>query len=195
VATVSDREALHSSESTEWYTPARYIEAARDVLGGIDLDPASCPEANETVRAGRFFTREDDGLSREWHGRLWINPPYGRHPETNESQQAIWSRKLRHEYESGRVQAAILLVNAVPDRSWFEPLWSRPICFTTSRIQFESPGEGNPSQPTHGSAFVYFGDNEHRFRDRFAEFGPVVTEVYRRDDEPEQRDMLKEVAR
>lgn len=28
--------------------------------------------------AGRHFTIEDDGLSCEWHGRVWCNPPFGR---------------------------------------------------------------------------------------------------------------------
>jgi len=191
---MTDREALHSSESTEWYTPARYIEAARDVLGGIDLDPASCPEANETVQADEIFTREDDGLRKPWSGRIWLNPPYGRRDGTNESNQSVWSRRLLETYETGDVEAAVLLVNAVPDRGWFQPLWGHPICFCDARIRFIAPNGEPQKNPTHGNAFVYFGSNERTFRDRFAEFGPVVTEVHRRDDEPEQRDMLKEVS-
>jgi len=58
-----------SAESDEWYTPAGVIEAAREVLGGIDLDPASSETANRTVGAPRYFTEEDDGLARDWHGR------------------------------------------------------------------------------------------------------------------------------
>lgn len=35
--------------SNEWYTPAFIIKSAHDVMGGIDLDPASCERANETL--------------------------------------------------------------------------------------------------------------------------------------------------
>jgi hypothetical protein len=65
------------SGSVEWYTPAIYIETARQALGGeFDLDPANCVKANERVRARIYFTRADNGLSKPWHGRIWCNPPY-----------------------------------------------------------------------------------------------------------------------
>jgi hypothetical protein len=31
----------------------------------------------ETVRAAAYFTKEDDGLTKEWNGNVWLNPPYG----------------------------------------------------------------------------------------------------------------------
>lgn len=60
-----DTAALLSSVSNEWYTPVLYVEAARRVMGSIDLDPASCPFANETVRASHYFTTDDNGLVRQ----------------------------------------------------------------------------------------------------------------------------------
>jgi DNA N-6-adenine-methyltransferase (Dam) len=65
------------SFSSEHYTPAIYIEAAREVLGRIDLDPASNARAQKTVKAGAYFTEKDDGLQQEWRGNVWLNPPYG----------------------------------------------------------------------------------------------------------------------
>ncbi len=62
----------------EWYTPQDYIEAARFVLGEIDLDPATHAVAQDWIQAKEFFTEQDDGLTKEWHGRVWLNPPYSR---------------------------------------------------------------------------------------------------------------------
>lgn len=169
--------ALQSSESNEWYTPARYVDAARRVMGGIDLDPASNPVANRVVMATHYFTIEDDGLAKTWAGRVWLNPPYGR--DGGESNQATWSARLLDQYQAGNVAQAVLLVNAVTDRVWFQPLWAFPICFTDHRIRFyDATGAGG--SPTHGNALVYLGANRDHFASVFSEFGPVVMSVIRR---------------
>ena len=43
----------------------------------IDVDPASSEAANKIVRASTYYTIEDEGLSKSWSGRVWMNPPYG----------------------------------------------------------------------------------------------------------------------
>lgn len=176
---------LHSSQSNDWYTPSVYIEAARQVMGGvIDLDPASCAEANFVVRANAFYTQKDTGLDKAWHGCIWLNPPYG--TTNNRSNSALWIRKLLEEYESGRVTQAIVLVNANPDTRWFHQLFSFPVCFTEGRINFYRPTHktdtafsrpGKALGHTHGSAFAYLGTHETRFIAAFSQFGTIVRRV------------------
>ncbi len=170
--------ALQMSESNEWYTPARYIEAARKLMGGIDLDPATCEYANRIVKATQIYTIETNGLAQEWRGRIWLNPPYGR--DEGESNQATWSARLLEEYRAGHVKEAVLLVNAVTDRAWFQPLWDFPICFTDHRIRFYNT-EKEAGQPTHGNALIYLGKQWEAFAEAFSEFGAVVTSVVRRN--------------
>lgn len=164
---------LHSSESNEWYTPAKYVDAAREVMGWIDLDPCGTSLSNETVKAKAIYTEQDDGLSFEWYGRVWLNPPYG-------GQTSRWVKKLLDEYDAGRVKEAILLVGSVTDRKWFKRLWDFPICFTDHRIRFLKMGTYEGNSPTHGSAIVYLGKSEHgagknlKFNRIFSGFGPVA---------------------
>jgi len=162
------------SRNVEYWTPGYVLERARMVLGAIELDPASCETANQTVHAERFFTLEDDGLAQDWVARtLWLNPPYGRDEATHQGNQGRWSAKLIDAYEAGHVGAAMLLVNASMSEHWFTPLKAAyPICFHDGRMRFEGPGAGNA--PTNGNALIYFG----RDVERFAEvFGVLIGQV------------------
>jgi phage N-6-adenine-methyltransferase len=160
--------ASYSGEA-EWYTPAEVIEAARAVLGSIDLDPASCEQANRTVQAARYFTKRENGLVQSWHGRIWLNPPY--------SQPTLgrFVAKLLQEVALGRVSAAILLVNNCTDTAWFHDaaLACAAMCFTRGRVRFETPG-GLRGSPVQGQAFFYFGDAPATFARHFSTLGSVM---------------------
>lgn len=172
---LSDHELLNQSTSNEWYTPAVYIEAAREVMGSIDLDPASCAFANQMVKAARYYTIHDDGLLQDWHGNVWLNPPYGR--LNGKSNQALWSQKLIAEHRTGRVRQALMLTNVATGTRWFSPLWDFPICFVVGRIQFYTDGYKLGQGATHDNAIVYLGENDARFVEFFSQFGPIVRRV------------------
>jgi phage N-6-adenine-methyltransferase len=150
----------------EWWTPARYVDLARKVMTGIDLDPASCAEANKHVRAGTFFDRNTDGLTREWQGRIWLNPPYGKDAKR-------FIEHLLRECEADRVQQAIVLLNCNSiETKWFAPLRQFPLCFTKGRIHFISPNTPTRAA-THGSVFVYLGPRQKTFVRVFSAIGDV----------------------
>lgn len=175
---------LNSSDSNEWYTPAEYVDAAREVMGAIDLDPASCAAANVTVRAATYYTQADDGLARPWHGRVWCNPPYGRN-DKHKSNQDVWTSAAIAKVRSGEIREACILVNSRTGDQWFQKLWEWPICYVAGRIPF-APGESakGGDSPVVSSVIVYVGAaNADRFREVFARFGRVVM-----PDDDRQRD-------
>lgn len=178
----------HSMDSPEWYTPRAFAVAAREVMGDIDLDPASHPEANAILEIPKIFTAEDDGLRQEWHGRIFLNPPGGLVCE-------FW-KKLIAESAARRVKQAIWIGYSLEQLQTLQqadvavlPI-ELPTCFTNTRIAFieneakkaqrkaklEAAGKKfNPkSSPSHSNYVTYIGDNVEGFFDVFCQFGHVV---------------------
>jgi phage N-6-adenine-methyltransferase len=162
----------HRAEGTgenEWFTPAQYIAAARSVMGAIDLDPATHLAAQEVVEAKRFYTRADDGLTKQWRGRVWLNPPYA------QPHIAQFVAKLVDEFTAGRVSQAIMLTHNYTDTAWFHlaAASASVFCFTRGRIRFVDI-DGDECAPTQGQAFFYYGTRREEFAATFGEFGLVL---------------------
>lgn len=159
--------SLNSGEN-EWYTPPEYIEAAREAMGSIDLDPASCETAQANVLAKRYFDIEDNGLDKPWTGNVWLNPPYGKEVI------GLFTEKVVS--EAGRFQQAVVLVNNATDTAWFHDLASvaSAACFIRGRIRFLDKSGKPANTPVQGQVAVYVGPNVDAFREAFASFGAVV---------------------
>ena len=156
----------HNSGDNEWYTPPDIIQLAREVMGAIDLDPASSTKAQEVVRATRFYDLQDNGLLKPWTGRVWLNPPYG------QPLIAQFSQKLTTQVRAGSVTEAIALVNNATETGWFQDLLSvsSGVCFPKGHIRFWQPGEAT-GEPLQGQAILYFGSRFDRFYAVFSALG------------------------
>lgn len=107
--------------SDEWLTPPEILEA----LGDFDLDPCS-PINRPWDTAAEHYTTMDDGLSKPWRGRVWLNPPFGR--------EAIkWMRKM---VEHG--DGIALLPARTETVMFYETVWpvANAICFMRGRPYF-----------------------------------------------------------
>lgn len=155
----------------ERYTPAQYIEMARVVMGTIDLDPASCKVAQRIVKATEFFTIKDDGLSQDWIGNVWLNPPYHRDLGPR------FIDKLVAELACGRTRQAIALTNNSTDTDWFRVAAAacQAICFVRGRILFLKEDGETALTPTQGQSLFYFGSDLERFCAEFCRVGFVAT--------------------
>jgi hypothetical protein len=108
-------------KNDEWLTPPYIL----DRLGRFNLDPCS-PESPPWSIAEDRYTVKDDGLSKPWHGRVWMNPPFGR--------EAIkWMRRL---VEHGNGIA--LLPARTETAMFYETVWpyADAVCFLRGRPHF-----------------------------------------------------------
>lgn len=162
--------SFHISQgNNDWYTPAEYIEAAREVMGGIDLDPASSDTAQEAIKATAYFTAKTNGLDKPWNGRIWLNPPFSM-PLIEQ-----FVEKLLEEWVAGRVSQATVVTNNATDTGWFHALLaqSKLACLTKGRVKFYS-SSSEIMTPRQGQVFFYFGNQSEKFSTKFAKFGAVV---------------------
>lgn len=157
--------SLNSGEN-EWYTPPEYIEAARQAMGSIDLDPASCETAQANVRAKRYFDIEDNGLEKPWTGNVWLNPPYSK------DLIGLFADKVMRE----SFDQAVVLVNNATDTGWFHALASvaSAACFFRGRIKFLDKTGTPANTPVQGQVAIYVGLNVHGFSKAFSPLGAVV---------------------
>jgi hypothetical protein len=160
----------NNSGNNEWYTPAPIVEAARKVLGAIDLDPASCVAANEVVKAERFYDIVLDGLTQPWTGRIWLNPPYA------SDLIGKFVEKLTYHLNSEDIAEAIILVNNATETAWFQDLaaYASAVCFPKGRIKYWNPDRPDALSPLQGQAILYIGPNNYKFRSIFSAFGVVL---------------------
>lgn len=164
-------ETLVTTGNDEWYTPSFYVEKARRVMGGIDLDPASCGFANSWIQATHFYTKKDNGLEQPWYGRVWINPPYGK-------LASRFTERALNSYHNGDIDSCIILINAnALGAQWGQLVWCFDLVASPAgRIHFLNPRSERTSS-THGSLVGYVGDNKEAFREHFGDLGAIVQKV------------------
>lgn len=160
---------VHVAEATgeqEWYTPGEYIEAARQVMGEIDCDPATSEIAQRTVKAAVYYTAETDGLRHDWPGRVWLNPPYAA------GMVDAFAARLADQVRAGWTKQAIVLVNNATETNWFGSLIdvAGAVVFPKGRVRFLQPA-GEQGAPLQGQAVVYVGEAVDLFLSVFVAFG------------------------
>ena len=153
------------SGNYEWYTPVEIVDMAREVMGGIDLDPFSSELANVEVKADHIFT--ELGLNRQWFGKVWMNHPFGR------VMNKACVQKLVSAYNLGEIEQACCITFAATSEAWFRPLLNYPQCFIHGRTNYYLPDGTKKRGVTKGSVVTYLGDNVEKFTEVFTIIGTV----------------------
>jgi len=130
-------------KNDEWLTPPHIVEA----LGDFDLDP--CSPINRPWDTAKYHYSEiDNGLMKDWHGRVWCNPPYG-------NNTGDWLGKL-----SAHGDGIALIFARTETRLFFEYVWNRAtaVFFIKGRLHFHyvdgSRAKANAGAP---SVLVAYG--------------------------------------
>ena len=129
-----------------WFTPPEILQE----LGPFDLDPCTM-QTRPFDTAKKHVCYPENGLEILWHGRVWLNPPYGL--ETGK-----WLRKLAA-HENG---TAIIFART-DTRMFFEEVWEKAsgILFIKGRIHFlRADGERAKANSGAPSCLVAYGEDD-----------------------------------
>lgn len=161
-------------DADSWFTPPEYLDSARMVMGGIDLDPFTSEKANEIVGARHILTIGKSAFENSWkldkNIRVFMNPPYS---------AGLCGRAINRfidQFEAKNFAEGIVLVNNATDTRWFGAIIKHcnAICFTDHRISFWNADRKNVSGNTRGQAFFYFGKKLVKFKKIFEKHGFVL---------------------
>lgn len=131
----------YSSKTDLWETPADLYRSIEAVYHPT-LDVCATPD---NAKCARYFTKDEDGLTQDWRGVCWMNPPYGR-------EIGKWVRKA-----ATCGATVIALLPARTDTAWWHDyVMGNEITFIRGRLKF---GGGKNSAP-FPSAIVVFGAKE-----------------------------------
>lgn len=141
---VSGHTRAYKGHSDDWITPKHILAA----LGTFDLDP--CSSLHQPWKtANNYYTIMDDGLNKEWVGRVWLNSPYG--PETGK-----WLEKL-----SIHNNGIALTFARTETKMFFNHVWGKAdsILFIEGRLYFHYP-DGSKAKSNSGgpSILIAYGE-------------------------------------
>lgn len=183
-----------TNADVERYSPPEIVAAARETLGGIDLDPCTTELVNRTfIRASHIYTKETDGLNREacpWIGRTYINAPSRIYltrgtQTTDESRNGVrmfWER-LMTEYLAKRITAGVFMAFDITalqqSQGWNHMMVQYPFCIPEKRLIFWRKKNGlqaleERDHPEFASAIIYVGKSVKRFSKAFENIGAVI---------------------
>ena len=146
-------QGMFTSNADDWTTPDDFYSAL-DAEFGFTLDPCCYPE---TAKCPLFYTKEDDGLSQIWRGRVFMNPPYGR-------AIGAWVRKA---YEAAQTTAEVV-VCLIPARTcskyWHSYcMKAEEIRFVRGRLRFGGDGKAKDNAAFPNAVIVFRrGDHSPR---------------------------------
>lgn len=160
--------AQHSTKSQEHYTPSNIVEAARALMGGIDLDPCSSTIAQRTIRANQWYGWDsdamqlNDGIAPTWRGKVFCNPPGGNTRDhaphlssVSRSYAAVWWRKAVSEWMAKNVEQ-VFFVGFTLEILRYSQKWldigvpcaaDFPMCLPPRRIAFNYPDKTIDGRP------------------------------------------------
>ena len=127
-----------------WSTPDNFFD---EINREFDFDVDVCAE-EWNAKCPNYYSPDDDGLSKQWTGTCWMNPPYGRGIE----------RWIRQAYTAAHLNGAtvVCLVPARTDAAWWHDYAIKgEIRFVRGRIHFTDPN-GKTGRPKFGCAVVIF---------------------------------------
>jgi len=127
---------MFPSAKDDWATPADLFAALNNRFS-FDLDPCA---SVENAKCSRFFTREDDGLLQLWHGRVFMNPPYGR-------VLGDWVKKAYQEVAAGRAGVAVALIPARTDTGYWHDyvMQASEVILLRGRVHHDHAGHDGPA--------------------------------------------------